>query len=278
MDKPNSDAANRTENMKKKLQKKLFEKGTITETEYNLLQSSNRSANNIRKQNDEIMQMNKEIEEMKEDEDYLDANDLVALKYGCVSFYSPSFISGLGNLCFKVRGLFEERNELMDRVNVLKKLYPHDRIYIFELGKWTPYVDDLEFDAFDLCRQLNYAMKCYFNNMKKETEEFEERKKKMMDENKNQNETVSGKKKKHSKSGKKQTPDSGKDSVKNSVKKETSDDNIKSKKSDHDFSMIGNEKDNQEIDKIYQELNDDEITGKFVITDKSKLEKMEINL
>jgi hypothetical protein len=168
----------RLDKIKIRLQKKLYEKGLITKKEYDALQNNkNKLEKKININETKNVQI--EIDECYRI-DYLDENEPVGLKYGCITFYSPKWIGGLESLYFKIRGLFQTMDELNERIEYLKKNYPLDKLYIFEVGKWCPFTEIENNDQIKILKELNYAMKCYLENLSKENEEYEKRKKSLM--------------------------------------------------------------------------------------------------
>ncbi|CAH6420260.1 Hypothetical protein MVR_LOCUS83 [uncultured virus] len=171
----------RAETILKKLQTKLHAKGKISKQELELMQDTGAPLREIK---DEAASRERVKEEMAEiTEDYLDENPQVALKFGCISIFSPKQIGGLKTLCFKVRGLFETPAQLERRVRRLERLYPNDRIYRFEVGKWCAFSETDGIEPQLLLSQLNYAMKCHGEEVSTEKDTFEKRKEDMMTKN-----------------------------------------------------------------------------------------------
>ncbi|AAV50704.1 hypothetical protein [Acanthamoeba castellanii mimivirus] len=171
----------RLNNQKKRLRDKLYSKGLISKAEYEMAETLDKPTNEIK--DIAVCQKQAEEEAVKmANEDYLDENPPVGIKFGCISIYSPKFIRGLKQFCFKLRGLFESQEELEDRVNKLHKIYPNDRIHTFEVGKWIPYSDTIDDNEVSL-NYLNYSMKCYLDNVANEREEFEKRKDNLQKQN-----------------------------------------------------------------------------------------------
>lgn len=159
---------------RKRIQKKLYDKGLITKQEYELMQKEDKPTKEIREMASILDKNNIEMEECFST-DYLDENEPIALQYGCLSIFSPKHIGGLKTLCFKIRGMFQTMDELNNRINKLKELYPDDRMYIFEIGKWCPFSENDEIEHTILLKQLNYSMKCHLDNVQTESNEFEKR-------------------------------------------------------------------------------------------------------
>jgi hypothetical protein len=117
--------------------------------------------------------------------DYLDENEKVALKFGCMSIFTPKRVGNLNTICFKIRGMFETPEELAERIENLKKKYPHDPIQQFDVGLWSVDTDVETLSNEERLKQLNYAMKCHLDNMVTEAEEFEKRRDTMVEEAQN---------------------------------------------------------------------------------------------
>jgi len=173
---------NRQEAQLKKMQKKLYEKGLISKTELDMLNEESRPANSIKEEASAREIMDKEMEEAMTI-DYLDENDPIGLKFGCITLFIPNNIKGLQTMCFKIRGLFQTLDSAKKRSVKLEKLYPRDQIHIFEIGKWCPFVCGQNVDDNTQLMRLNYAMKCYLENLVDETEKFEERQKELVSKN-----------------------------------------------------------------------------------------------
>ena len=124
-----------------------------------------------------VEQVQSKIDEAWET-DYLTEEPPNALKYGCLTIFSPVHIKNLKDVCFKVRGVYETQTELQKRYTKLKKQYPHDRIYTFEIGKWSAFSEDDKMPITEILKQANYTMKCYNEYRKEENANFEERRKK----------------------------------------------------------------------------------------------------
>lgn len=163
-----------------KMKEKLHKKGMITKKELELMEEQNAPLNEIKEEATLREKMATEMEECWKT-DYLDENEPIALKYGCISIFSPKHIGGLKILCFKVRGLFQTLEENNKRMRKLKMLYPNDRIYQFEIGKWCGFTEKDNLDQLTIFKQLNYGMKCHLDNLAIEKEEFEKRKEKLQD-------------------------------------------------------------------------------------------------
>jgi len=165
----------RKDTQMKKIQKQLYERGLISKDELDMIKDDPKPAGLIKQEALAKKRMDIEMEKVFET-DYLDENVPVGLKYGCFTIYSPKHIKGLKTLCFKIRGLFQTIEETTKRVNKLGALYKNDRIYTFEIGKWCAFscTDNLPVDT--QLKRLNYAMKCYLDNLEIEKDEFEKRK------------------------------------------------------------------------------------------------------
>lgn len=158
----------------RRMQQKLYEKGLISQKELELVREEQKKPREVKEEITQREKVELELEETFKT-DYLDENEPIPLKYGLISIYSPKQIAGLKILCFKIRGMFQTIVQLQQRMKDLASLYPHDRIYQFEVGKWCAY-SEKEIDDAKKIKYLNYAMKCYLENLKIEREEFEKRK------------------------------------------------------------------------------------------------------
>jgi hypothetical protein len=175
----------RTQDQLKRMRQKLYKEGKISQKELELMEERNKPLGEIRIEAEARARMEKEAEEAFQI-DNLDVSDEVPLKWGLISIFTPRTIGNLQEPCFKIRGLFQVEEELIERKNYLEKLYPHDQIYQFEVGKWCAYTDIPNISNDTLQKQLNYAMKCHLDTLATEAEEFEKRKSKMMDEAKDE--------------------------------------------------------------------------------------------
>ena len=250
----------RLEAQKKRVQKKLYEKGLITQKEYEMIQEEKKPVKEIKEMISNLEKIKDEIEECYKT-DYLDENNPVGLKYGCVSIYSPKYVKGLKLLCFKIRGLFQTMPELDKRIKKLENLYPNDRIYKFEVGKWCPYSENDTVDNLLLLKQLNYSMKCYLENLEHEKEEFEKRKKSLQQKTDQESKLVNAKNKKDKKKSKKKSNEQNK--VNNDLV--------------NTIPSAGENEDDKAIQKIINYLEDPELKNKFSVN-KSTLQTVEIDM
>lgn len=155
-----------------RLRNRLLESGKISKQQYELAQMYNTSTANVKQKATEIELIQKQITELQTD--YLDENAPTGLKFGCLTVYSPARVIGLEQYCFKIRGLFDSKDELDKRIRKLKAINPNDRIYAFEVGKWCALPDSEDIERPDL--YLNYLMKCHLDKIETDNKEFEERK------------------------------------------------------------------------------------------------------
>ena len=275
-----NDADKRKEKIENRLRKKMLDEGIISQTEYNLLKDDSRPANSTKKEIEARELMNREINLCTDD--YLDENLPCAFKFGCVTFFSPTHIKGLTTFCFKIRGLFEDEQSLRLRVDELKRKYPHDRIHIFEVGKWTPYTDANQFDGNKLLSELNYAMKCHNENMEKEKDEFDARKNELQKRNEQQASTtkkLTNAQKKREKRAKKAEQAQAPGTVTTtSAVPELMPEESNVSTVDESAPIIGNEIDADRIKMIFNYLNDDDLKNKFVMDDStlSKQERVQV--
>lgn len=156
--------------VRKRLHRKLYQKGKITKSEYEkMTQTATVSdSDTVRKAMDLV---NKEMETTNEC-DYLLENPPSALKYGCITIFSPKKIGGLQTLCYKLRGLYETPEKLRRRVNELQEIYQEDTVHTFEVGKWSAFSETANNDSGYMLKLLNYSMKCYIDNIESERVEF----------------------------------------------------------------------------------------------------------
>ena len=113
-----------------------------------------------------------------QDQDYLvkQSDTSSALNYGCITIYSPRHIHGLARTCFKIRGLYEDLVQAQTRAASLKQRYPHDNIYIFQVGLWSAYDDDYTCKPETSIIKLNYCMMRYNQYIAQSHQEFQARK------------------------------------------------------------------------------------------------------
>jgi hypothetical protein len=165
-----------------RMRKKLYEKGTITKHELDALTNKQQpiaeALKNVMKPEEIMTEATNTFST-----DYLDSNPPVAFKYGCISIYCPKKIIGLKTLCYKVRGLFETKQQAIKRAKKIQSMYPHDNLSIFTVGDWCPYSSNIQ-DMQILAPQLNLARKLYIDDIKQKDIEFAERAAKMTNENK----------------------------------------------------------------------------------------------
>ena len=146
----------RKEAIQTKFEDKLHSRGIISTREMERVKELMKTE---KPKEEEKVDLSKEINEAFKT-DYLLEEEPVALKYGCLSIYDPANIGGLKELIIKNRGMFQTMKALEKRVRELKRLYPEDRIYTYEIGKWMPYVST-DMPGEEQLRKLNYCMKCY---------------------------------------------------------------------------------------------------------------------
>ena len=259
----------RMEQQRNKMKKKLYEKGLITKEEYEMIQEVNKPTNEIKDTALKMEKMNSEIDECFKT-DYLDENEPTALKYGCATIFTPKHIGGLKTVIFKIRGLFQTQQELEKRINRLKKLYPNNRIHRFEVGKWCAYSDNDFADPEILLKQLNYAMKCYLDNMENEKENFEKRKQTLQDETENEAklQKESNQRQKRKRTGKKISKKPGKEP--------TAPVSVEDKQYEN-IPLVGIPEDQDAIQKVINYLDDPELRNKFAVN-KSDRETVAVDI
>lgn len=262
----------RKDEIMKRIQKKLYDKGLITQQEYEMIHDNNKTSKETKEDTEQILITEKEIMECKID--YLNENEPIALKFGCITIYSPKRIGGLPVLCFKIRGLFQTEDKLKERVKELIKLYPNDRIYTFEIGKWCPFSEIDGQDPVMLEKQLNYSMKCYLDNLVHEEEEFNKRKDKMqgMAETEAKMTKAQNKRQKRKEA---QRSNQGEQNAQNR-KKENVPEPKESVSARKPVPKFDNTPDGKAIEKVFNFLDDPELHDKYP-ADKSKTERMEID-
>jgi hypothetical protein len=178
---------NKQEQRRLRLQKRLYDKGYISKSEWEMLNEEPKSVGEIKEIETARKIMDKEMDDVMKT-DYLDENPPIGLKFGCISVFMPNEIGGLQTMCFKVRGLFETPELALRRAQKIEKINPHDRIHLFEIGKWCGFSSKKDDDNEILLKRLNYAMKCYFDNLVIEEEKFVERQRELV--SRNQKETA----------------------------------------------------------------------------------------
>ena len=271
----------RREQQYKRMQKKLYERGLITKKEYEMIKEEIRPMNEIKDEAARRETVDAEIEECSKI-DYLDENEPTGLKYGCMTIYSPRHIGGLSTLCFKIRGLFQTQSELTKRIKRIESLYPNDRIYTFEVGKWCAFSEKDNIETSVLLKQLNYSMKCYIDNLEHEKEEFDKRKEKLQSKTEQESKAklANNRKEKRKnrllakKAGNNQLIDNTDHSVQPSSPKN---DNAKSVTEENKITSMGNAEDDAAIIKILNYLDDPELKNKFT-TDKTNGETVTVDV
>lgn len=258
----------RMDKIKKRMQKKLYDKGLITKKELEMVQETNKPVSEIKESAAALDKIESELEECFKT-DYLDENPETPLKYGCITFYSPKQIGGLKNLCFKIRGLYQTMEQLTDRVEELKKLYPDDNLYHFEVGKWCPYSELHNVDGLLQLKQLNYAMKQHLDNIAVETVEFEKRKDALMNKTKQESDIVRRKNKKEKQEMKR---------LAKLAKDGKLEPEITETVAPAEIVSLGNTEDDAAIKDILAYIDDPELKDRAVIKDKSQLERVEVDV
>lgn len=271
-----------------RMRKNLYDKGLITKEEFDLVQIEQKPIKEIKNIVLEVTQMNKEIE-IHKNTDYLDENDPIGLKYGCITFYSPKHIGGLKTLCFKVRGMFQTQNEMSKRAKKLQRLYSMDRIYTFEVGKWCPFSENDNLTHSVLLDRLNYAMKLHLDNVNIENKEYDERKEKLKSKTEQENKPIKQKSRRAKRQAKHKAAaaiSSKAGSISDSQcangtngTSSTSETNNSTKIPDSSdpFVSFGNIEDDEAANKIFNYLDDPELRNKYA-ADQSKLQKMTMDV
>jgi hypothetical protein len=237
-------AKNRQEATLQRLQKQLYSKGKITTYEWEAINKRNKPVNQIKAEAAAKEVMEKEMIKVNE-VDYLDENESTGLKFGCITIYSPEKIRGLSEMYLKVRGLFQTVEEARERAMKLGKLYKEDQIHIFEIGKWCAFSIQADIDATVQLARLNYAMKCYLDNLSIEADEFEKRKEALI--SKNEKETAANQAKNVDEKKKKRNKNKNKDK------------DVHPTENKNKFTSTGNQEDDANIQSLMDYLADPEL-------------------
>ncbi|XWV25116.1 hypothetical protein QJ856_gp0660 [Tupanvirus deep ocean] len=262
----------RVEASRKRMQEKLYQKGLITKEEYELIKEVNKPMQDIKEIAESMEKIKVEMEESFKT-DYLDENESVGLKYGCMTIYSPKHIGGLKTLCFKVRGLFQTPSELNKRVRALERLYPNDRIYKFEIGKWCAYSENDNADPMELLKQLNYTMKCHLENLEHEKEEFEKRKEKMQSQTEQESKLTKARNRAEKRKEKREAAKRKKAGL---TDKLPEDEPVVKENKLEPVSSLGNTVDDVAIQNVINFLDDPELRDKFP-ADRTTTQAVDIN-
>ena len=253
----------KAEIIRRRLQEKLHKRGDLSKRELDELQSSNSKYD--KNKNKDISDLLNNIKEASST-DYLDETPVPngGLKYGCISIFTPATVKNIKNIYFKVRGLYTNKTDLIKRINELTKLHPLDKIMTFEVGKWTAYSDDVyngitESEGQFIVDKLNYAMKCYLDNVNSDKDNFDKRKDEMI--SKNKEDSIKSKISRNKRRADKRKENKRKSAMENN-------ENIKNilDKSDGEISHLAlddNEDDEKAIQELANYLNDPELKGKY---------------
>lgn len=120
---------------------------------------------------------------------YLTEDDSIpGQKWCCVSIITPETIKSDTKFdvrSFKVRGSYATYEEAVQRATELQEIDKHFNIYVGEVGKWLPLVDDPEKAKEENYGEdeLNRLMKSHYENRAKSKEVFEQRKQEMIEQN-----------------------------------------------------------------------------------------------
>ena len=184
--------------------------------------------------------------------DYLiEDEEIPGQKYLVLSILSPGFNKNLEKYDIrgiKIRGVYATYEEAQERCTYLQAIDPIHNVFIGEIGKWLPFVDDPEKakDSQYAEAKLQKLMKTYMENQVKAKQLYETRKHEMMMQAMSDGMTKDKKKKKRSKKSSK--PPSQVDS-----------------NDDFDLSGLKSEsKEEKTIDVETQKINDE---GKETMTD-----------
>jgi hypothetical protein len=173
-------------------------------------------------------------------------------KWVCVSIITPETVKSDQKFdvrSFKVRGSFATYEEAVQRASELQEIDKHFNIYVGEVGKWLPLVDDPDKAKEENYgeEQLNKLMKAHYENRVKSKELFEQRKQELIEKNLGEQTKL---KKKNKKRRKKEGKESNK--VTSDISKITlneQDDIIKSKEKEF-------EQKEKEIEEVTESVKD----------------------
>ena len=149
--------------------------------------------------------------------DYLvEDEDIPGQKYLVLSILSPGFNKNLEKYDIrgiKIRGVYATYEEAQERCTYLQASDPIHNVFIGEIGKWLPFVDDPEKakDSQYAEAKLQNLMKTYMENQVKAKQMYETRKHEMMMQAMSDGMTKDDKKKKKKKSKKSSKPSSNVD-------------------------------------------------------------------
>ena len=149
--------------------------------------------------------------------DYLvEDEDIPGQKYLVLSILSPGFNKNLEKYDIrgiKIRGVYATYEEAQERCTYLQAIDPIHNVFIGEIGKWLPFVDDPEKakDSQYAEAKLQNLMKTYMENQVKAKQMYETRKHEMMMQAMSDGMTKDDKKKKKKKSKKSSKPSSNVD-------------------------------------------------------------------
>lgn len=260
-----------------RMKKNLYKDGKITNEEYDMLMKSKATSVNTHK-----IAMDKErmAVEMKEcfNKDYLKVHQGSPYKIAFMTVYSPKKIGGLSQLSFKIRAVVSLESHAKKALAHLKNNYMIDDIFRAPIGYWCPYVET-KMDNTEQLMKLNYAMKCHMDNLETERAEFETRKEKMMEQNKEQASVT----KKINRRRKR-----AEDKIKESTSTETTSNSESIKTVDNketneyqrrpDLSHIGNSEYEDKINKLFDYLRDDDLAGKYYMAPEKLKEELAMAL
>lgn len=278
----NTNDDRRTKTMKR-MQQKLYDRGLITQKEYEMIQDDVKPVKNVQEEIEIRKKMAVEIDESYQT-DYLDENDSTGLKFGCITIFSPQYIKGLNTLCFKIRGLFQTMTEVQKRIGKLKTLYPNDRIYTFEVGKWCSFTELDNLPPILLLKQLNYGMKCYLENLVHEKEEFEKRKDNLKAKTEQEQKIVKAKNRRERRKAQREAKKSGKKVDDQEATPSTEINRAESGQNKYEIPSpvepvpsIGNPEDEEAIKSIMDYLDDPELRNKYTLN-QSQTQMMSVDI
>ena len=124
------------------------------------------------------MSEKKKIDYLKEDP------ELSGQKWVCLSFLTPENVEMKSDVrSVKVRGVYSTEGEARDRCEEIRQFDEDFNVYIAPVGKWLAWCDDPDkAEDFNYANdKLNDMMKGYYDNQKRAKQQYEERKKELME-------------------------------------------------------------------------------------------------
>ena len=120
--------------------------------------------------------------------DYLDEDpSLTNQKWVCLSILTPETVKSVEKIFvrgIKIRGVYNTYEEAEKRANSIRNFDSKSNVYIGEVGKWLPFIDNPEYatDENYANKELNKLMKSYREEQEMAKEYHEKRKQEMVDQ------------------------------------------------------------------------------------------------